>query len=217
MGQANATLSTILTKGKVSPLKLNAETTRLLNSKGMSAVATDLANIVQGANANTTALSNNSPSIQSLDSIQNADITFSGANGSISITQGAIIITGAVLNQPNIVEAQSFTSKGGTSPNEIDLSIVGGVINILGHGTNAGHGNITMDGVLTAASIVASGLITAASVVATGIIQAATIVANAFTASGLPGISVTATVRNAAGSGTSSLVVTDGIITGYTP
>jgi hypothetical protein len=56
----------------------------------------------------------------------------------------------------------SFTSTAGTAPNVLTLIINNGVLSISGTGTEAGQGNITIDGTLAAATVTASGTLTGA-------------------------------------------------------
>lgn len=221
MGQATATFRSILPAGSGSPQRVDEKARKELKDAGLVTAGKFLENLSGTVNRLQTALQQSSPSLESINSIQNADISLSGAGGSISFTQNAIILTDAVLNEPNIVDAASFTSVGGTIPNRVVLSIVNGVINIAGTGTQAGHGNITIDGRMQSGNTVTGALtaaaITCASILASGIVQAAQILAGAFVALGVPGINATMTVRNATNTGTSTITSTAGIVTGFAP
>lgn len=201
---------------------------------GANTLAKDMESYARSINGILTLLKQ-AQTLTNLSSIVNSEVQIT--NGTDSITLDPITDTMIITNGTNVTtidpRGPSITMVTGTGGNKLTLAIVGSVIAISGTGTHAGGGNITIDGVLTVASAVFSGAVTAASLVLTGLVQAATAVisglltagsintgtvsATGFTASGLPGISVVRTFRNAAGTGTSTDTVTNGLITSYTP
>lgn len=201
---------------------------------GANTLAKDLEGFAHSINGILTTLKQ-APTLNSVNTISNAIITIS--NGTDSITLDPVSDTMIITNGVNVTtidpRGPSITMVTGTGGNKLTLTISGSTLTIAGTGTEAGQGNITIDGIMTAASAVFSGALQAASAVFSGALQAASAVisgvvnagsvatgnvsATSFTASGLPGISVVRTFRNAAGTGTSTDTVTDGIITSYTP
>ena len=140
------------------------------------------------------------------------------ADGSLKINQ-ASIDQSAITNSS--VSVTTFTSTGGAAPNQLTLTITNGLLTVSGAGTAAGTGAVTIDGKMTAsgyavgATLGINGPVTVGPLVMTftkGIFTAQT---GTFP-TGLAGVT-TATVRNAAGTGTSTLTFTDGVLTGYTP
>ena len=77
-----------------------------------------------------------------------------------AFADGTLIINGAVIVNAQI---NSITSVGGTAPNTVTLTINNGTLTIVGAGTAAGTGNITIDGELDTATVVASTSVKAAS------------------------------------------------------
>jgi hypothetical protein len=170
-----------------------------------------------------------------------------GSNSiTINPTTLQITLTDLTSNSSIVLDATvpSITVTNGAAPNQTIITIANGSITIAGAGTDAGMGTITIDGpltsgslttgALTAASLTTAGALMAASAVLSGVLQAASAMitgalqtasavitgncnAGSYSAGGVPGISVVRTFRNAAGTGTSTDTVTDGIITSYTP
>jgi hypothetical protein len=76
------------------------------------------------------------------------------ADGTLKINNASIdssTITNSTIN------VTSFTSTAGTAPNVLTLTITNGILTISGTGTEAGHGTITIDGLLTAGAVTVSG------------------------------------------------------------
>lgn len=117
------------------------------------------------------------------------------------------------------VSVTTFTSVGGTPPNTITLTINGGLLTIVGAGTQVGMGTISIDGLMTAGAYSTTvGTGTDGSVSILGLTLDFSKGIYTGSSGSIPsGISTTATVRNAAGTGTSALVFTNGILTSYTP
>ncbi|MDE2098943.1 MAG: hypothetical protein KGL39_16945 [Patescibacteria group bacterium] len=76
------------------------------------------------------------------------------ADGTLKINRASIdsstITNGTLANT-------SLTSVGGTAPNQLTLTINNGLLTIAGTGTAAGTGNITIDGLMTAATVNSTG------------------------------------------------------------
>jgi hypothetical protein len=107
---------------------------------------------------------------------------------------GTLKINNAAIDQSTITNSTitgSFTSVGGTAPNQLTLTINNGLLTISGAGTAAGTGNITIDGTMTAAKVVAA----------------------AYTAGTSPGISVTDSFVTSVSVATATISYTTGITT----
>lgn len=200
---------------------------------GANTLAKDMEDFAKSINGILTLLKQ-AQTLVNLSSIINSEVQIT--NGTDSITLDPISDTMIITNGVNVTvidpRGPSLTMVTGTGGNKLTFTLVNSVITIAGTGSRAGQGNITIDGVLTAAtatvsalnaaSAILSGALTAGTAAITGLLNAGSIStgnmsATSITASGSPGITVTATVRNAAGSGTSTMVYTDGILTSYTP
>lgn len=195
---------------------------------GADVLAKDMESYASSINNIITTLKQ-SPQLTGLSSIINSEVQIINGPNSITLdpTTNRFIATNGVNTLIIDPSGPSLTMVTGTGGNKLTFTLAGSVVTISGTGTHAGGGNITIDGVLTAANA-ALGMLTvtssliAASAVITGTLSAGNVStgnvsASSYTASGSPGVSVTATVRNSAGSGTSALVFTDGILTSYTP
>lgn len=140
---------------------------------------------------------------------------------------GELLINRASIDQSAITNSTfagsitgSVTSVGGTAPNTITLTINNGLLNIIGAGTATGSGNIVIDGNMKAASYNVG-----ATAGADGTVSISGLTLNfskgIFTSQsgsfGTTGFTGTATVRNAAGTGTSSFVFANGLCSSYTP
>lgn len=207
---------------------------------GANNVASDFDNIVSSLNALISTLKTANQSVN-LQSVINTLVQTSSGTDSITIdpTTNKIVLTNSSSTMTLDPVGPSLTLAYGTVPNVLTLTIASGVLTISGTGTMATHGNITIDGTLTAAfatiagalmagSAVISGALSAgvasvASLAATGAVSGASVTATgnvsgtSLTMSGSPGISVVRTFRNAAGTGTSTDTFVDGILTSYTP
>lgn len=74
------------------------------------------------------------------------DIVFYNSSG----VQSMVLNSNGTITANNI-NVNGLTSVGGTAPNQITLTIAGGLLAIVGSGTSAGAGTITIDGLMTAA------------------------------------------------------------------
>jgi hypothetical protein len=141
------------------------------------------------------------------------------ADGSLKINNASISAS-TVTN--STVTASSFTSIGGTAPDTVTLSISNGLLSIVGAGTAVGTGTITIDGLMTAGGYAVGATLGAdGPVVISGLtlnfskgIFTSQSGAFSFTTSGFSGNAV---VRNSAGTGSSTFVIANGLVTSYTP
>lgn len=135
---------------------------------------------------------------------------------------GSLIINGAVVSGSTLTGnvLQNATSTAGSPPNQLVLLINNGTLSIIGTGTQTGNGNALLDGTLTAATVDATAgnitTVNSTTINATNV-SGGTVAAALYKVGATPGIDQVATVRNAAGTGTSTLTFQKGILTGYVP